>query len=541
MRRFHSYGSINPKLHYYAPRHELIQRAYTQLMGESDDEGGHYITVWAPRQTGKTWVMQEILFLLQKDPRFNVLKINLENLKDTEDPGTIINVIARTIGEGLGKKITNITNQDAFQNIFKKDLMDKPLVLILDEFDALAEQGISAIVGAFRNIYFNRLDEKNIPTDQKTYLLHAVALIGVRSVLGIENQTGSPFNVQRSVHINNLTFAEVQGMFHWYEKERGQTVEPAVIEKLFQETNGQPGLIGWLGELLTDGIENFPNEPTKPIDMDYFKTIYHAAMFVLPSNNILNLISKAKKLPYRDRVIELFKTDKPMPFKFDNEELNYLYMNGIIVPETVSPEVSHVKFASPLVQRRLFNYFSDDLFDYVGQLIEDVFTAPEFVFPDRIDIPVILKLYQNYLNQNKSWLFKNAPRRDDLRIYEAVFHFNLYAYLSELLLDEAATIHPEFPTGNGKIDLLIQYGINNINKPPITYGIELKSFTKKSKYRSTLEQTAHYGQQLGLREMYLVSFVETINEANLKNFESPFIDPYSGVTVYPKIIQTGQI
>jgi hypothetical protein len=54
MRRFSSYGPINTKLHYYAPRKELIAGAITQLMGENPSEGGHYITVWAPRQTGKT-------------------------------------------------------------------------------------------------------------------------------------------------------------------------------------------------------------------------------------------------------------------------------------------------------------------------------------------------------------------------------------------------------------------------------------------------------------------------------------------------------
>jgi len=105
-----------------------------------------------------------------------------------------------------------------FQEIFAKPGLEKPLVLILDEFDAIKETGINAVVSTFRNIYFRRMDEADKPPDQKTYLLHGVALIGVRKVLGIENQEGSPFNVQRSIHIPNLTFAEVEGMFKWYER-----------------------------------------------------------------------------------------------------------------------------------------------------------------------------------------------------------------------------------------------------------------------------------------------------------------------------------
>ncbi|MCP5108840.1 MAG: ATP-binding protein, partial [bacterium] len=153
MRRFSSYGPINIKLHYHAPRKELIEGAYTRLMGEEPTEEGHYITVWAPRQCGKTWIMQQILFQLQKNPQFDVLKINLEHLKYEKETGTIIDVISREIGEGLNRNLTGITTQAQFQEIFKKDVLKKPLILILDEFDALSEEGLNAIVSAFRNIY----------------------------------------------------------------------------------------------------------------------------------------------------------------------------------------------------------------------------------------------------------------------------------------------------------------------------------------------------------------------------------------------------
>lgn len=46
MRKFSSYGAINTKLHYYAPREGLIKQAYTQLLGDDPDEGGHYAIAW---------------------------------------------------------------------------------------------------------------------------------------------------------------------------------------------------------------------------------------------------------------------------------------------------------------------------------------------------------------------------------------------------------------------------------------------------------------------------------------------------------------
>lgn len=63
MRTFVSYGPVDVDAHYYAPRTALIDFAYHQLLGENPERGGHYVTVWAPRQTGKTWIMQQALIM----------------------------------------------------------------------------------------------------------------------------------------------------------------------------------------------------------------------------------------------------------------------------------------------------------------------------------------------------------------------------------------------------------------------------------------------------------------------------------------------
>jgi hypothetical protein len=534
MRRFSSYGPIDTAVHYYAPREKLIERAYTQLMGENPKSGGHYITVWAPRQCGKTWVMQQILFKLKKDPRFDVLKINLQTLKDENNPNKIINVIARKIGEGLGKEITGVDNQDTFQEIFKKEKLEKPLILILDEFDALAAEGINAIVGAFRNIFINRLDEIDKPMEQKSYLLHGVSLIGVRSVLGIENQTGSPFNIQRSVHIPNLSHEEVKGMFQWYEKESGQKLEEKVVERLFDETRGQPGLTCWFGELLTEGFEDYVNDTGRPIGMPEFETIYAAATDLLPNNNILNIISKASEKPYNKMVLKLFKTDKLVKFKYDNKMINFLYMNGVIAPDRKEGGKSYVKFSCPFVQKRLFNYFSDEFFPDMEMPVPPEDDLADAINDEELNIINIIKRYKNYLGQNHDWLFKEAPRLSDLRVYEAVFHFNLYMYLNELLDPFGVRVYPEFPTGNGKVDLVIYYKKR-------VYAIEVKSFRDIRTYREALPRAAYYGKQLGLEEITMVLFVESFEEKKLQELQADFPDPMTRVTVKPVIILTGKV
>jgi hypothetical protein len=251
---------VDTDLHYYVPRQELVDRACAELLGEDPAKGGHYITVWAPRQRGKTWVMQRALWRLRQDTRFDVLKINLEHLKMTTEVDRVVQAIAGEIIGALHLQGITVSVLDEFYNVFRRGVLSKPLILILDEFDALPEAAISGIAGVFRNIYTSRRDAGERTTEQKDYLLHGVALIGVRGVLGIESRTGSPgstslttsFNVQRSLFIPNLTFAEVESMFRWYERESGQPVAQAVIERIYDETRGQPGLTSWFGELLTE-------------------------------------------------------------------------------------------------------------------------------------------------------------------------------------------------------------------------------------------------------------------------------------------------
>lgn len=528
MRHFSSYGPIDKDLYYYVPRKELIEKGYTQLMGTNPMKGGHYITVWAPRQCGKTWTMVQIYQQLKKDSRFDVVQVSLEIMKDKTSAAETIESLARLMGNKLGKSFSGIDTQEKFQELFRKGTLEKPLILILDEFDALLDDAISAIVSAFRNIHIDRQYESDKPTEEKSYLLHAVALIGIRSVLGIENVKGSPFNVQRSIHIPNLTYEEVDGMFKWYEKESGQKIEQDVIDRLFYETNGQPGLISWFGELLT---ETYNEEKNKPITLKHFEDTFIMALSALPNNNILNIISKAKIEPYKQKVLELFETDEKTRFSYDDVILNFLYLNGVIDREKGGTDL-HVKFASPFVQKRLFNYFSVDLFSSMGQLHEPFENLDNAITDTDLNIKNLAKLYETYLKKNSSWLLEDVPRRKDLRVYEAVFHFNLYSYLDKFLRSWGARVVPEFPTGNGKIDLIITHAGK-------TYGVELKTYSTERNYKEALTQAAKYGKQLELAEISLVFFVEYADEKSREKYEKEYRDKETKVTVKPIFIETG--
>ncbi|MCP5107214.1 MAG: ATP-binding protein [bacterium] len=534
MRRFSSYGPVDTEVHYYAPRQELIDTAYSQLVGDNPAKGGHFITIWAPRQTGKSWIMLQVLDRIEKNYRIrkdtnmpiDVVKVDLDLPEHDTDLNSITAKIAEDIFIELGKKNPGIDTLKQFPRLFTRDALDNPLILIIDEFDALPKDAISRLTRVFRNIYMSRQKELKKPVNERRYLLHGLALIGIRGVLGIESDKGSPFNIQRSLHIPNLSYDEVKKMFQWYEKESGQKVEEDVITKLFTDTNGQPGLTCWFGELLT---ETYNKNKAGPIAEEEWKYAYMYASGGLPNNNILNIIEKTQKEPYKTKALELFQTDEKIEFRFDDKVLNFLYMNGVIdIDENREDMKLYARFACPFIQKRLFHNFSNEIFHQLGRLTDPFDDMADAITEDSLNIPNIIKRYDKYLRKNREWLFKEAPRRKDLRLFEAVYHFNLFRYLYDLLKTWKSGVFPEFPTGNGKIDIMIKHGGK-------LYGLELKSFTTEKAYKEALHQAAVYGRQLGLEEISAIFFVDYIDEENRKKFESEYVE--GETTVRPIFIQ----
>ncbi|MCP4150913.1 MAG: hypothetical protein GY757_24415 [bacterium] len=532
MRRFSSYGPINTKLHYYTPRIELINKATTQLVGNDPVEGGHYITAWAPRQTGKTWVMRETLRKINQTGEYETGMLSLEAVKKEKNEKVVVSKFVSKLNEIFQRKFPALERISDISILFTKKYFQKPVILIIDEFDSLEEDFISSFVSIFRDIFISRNNQENIESKDKSNLLHGLGLVGVRSVLGIQNVKGSPFNVQRSLHIPNLNYDEVEEIFTWYEKESGQKVEQEVVDKLYYETGGQPGLTCWFGELLAEGTEDYQIPKNRSINMRDFEILYAAATYALPNNNILNIISKAKEEANRERVLKMFQTDEKMEFRFDDEVTNALYMNGIADKELVGSTRYYLKFSCPFVQKRLFNHFAYLYFKEMGTLVEPFVSLDNVISRDGLNIKNLIGLYGLYLEKNKDWLFKNVPRRSDSKIYEAIYHFNLFSYLDRFLKSKDGRVIPEFPTGNGKIDWIVRYSGK-------TYGLKLKSYTDQAGYRKALEQSARYGKQLKLKEIYLLVFVPAIDDKNRKKYETDYLDKETGITVIPVFIETG--
>ncbi|MBF0224891.1 MAG: AAA-like domain-containing protein [Desulfobacterales bacterium] len=511
MRRFSSYGPVDSSENFCIKRAELVQRCTSQMIGNIDKKG-HYFTIWAPRQAGKTWIMRKVKeeIELKHSDKFVVGTMSMQGIviKKDEREETLLNKIPQLIWETFKYEISILKEWEDFKNLFsiQKGIFNRPVLLFIDEFDSLPPAIIDILITLFRDMFLKR----------DSYLLHGLALIGVRAVLGVESYRGSPFNIQRSLHIPNFTKEEVIDLYQQYQDESGQKIADEVVEKIFEFTRGQPGLVNWFGELLT---EKYNHEPDKSIDMNSWKKVCSDAVNIEWNNTILNLIKKARG-NYQDYVVDLFSRPD-MLFMIDADWCSYLYLNGIIdykVQTRPSGENEAICiFSSPFVQRRLYNALTIDVIgDRMPIPSLDALDTLADVFENQeINTLALLERYKNYLKRLKAkginpW--KEQPRRADLHLTEAVGHFHIYAWLQSAI-GRKCVISPEFPTGNGRVDL----HLSCMNKKGL---IEVKSFTNASEIKENIMQAAGYAQKTGLNSITIALFVPFDDESILEKLSA---------------------
>jgi hypothetical protein len=509
MRRFHSYGTADYEQHFCVQRKELIRQCMDYLIGDLD-RGGHYFTVWGARQTGKTWLIRQVEKLIKNlsSERFIAAYLSMQGvvMEEDEPVGHFLRYVPRLFLDGFDLEIPALQTWEDFTALFQRKTspFDRPVVLFIDEFDVLPKAVINRLMSLFRDIFLKR----------ESYLLHGMAVVGVKALQSADSQAGDPFNIQRSLHVPNLSKNEVREMFEQYQDQSAQKIEPAVTDAIFEVTRGQPGLVSWFGELLTEKFNPGRKHIIRKKDWD--KTYLHACSTEW-NPTIANLIGKAKG-EYRDYIIELFgRAD--IAFTIRADWCAYLYLNGIIdydlAVDANGKETSVSRFSSPYIQQSLYDALTYTLIgdrtpilalDPLDDLT-DVFDKPF------LNVPAIVRRYQHYLKRlkDKGLDFWKTPS-EELRFTEVIGHFHLYSWLKSAI-GRYCSITPRLPAGNGKVDLHIRCDA----KEGV---IEVIRFTDSRQIRHSAKQAAEYAAQVGLKAITLVFFVPVEDEGILQKLSA---------------------
>ena len=230
MREFNTSGPCNPALHYTVMRAALIAE------GQEKVRKGAYFTIFAPRQTGKTTYFRLLLAEL-KEEGFVPIWISFENLKRVTKERFYQALSHRLRRElALHGLKTDDTIQDAFDlgRFFEKlHSQAQPIVLVIDEFEGIPDGVLSEVMHTFRDIYHQK----------EIYALHSLILVGVSTIAELVMSTASPFNIAAELQVPYFTFVEVNDLINQYVTESRQPFAEKVIEAIYNNTQGQPGLV----------------------------------------------------------------------------------------------------------------------------------------------------------------------------------------------------------------------------------------------------------------------------------------------------------
>lgn len=187
-----------------------------------------YFAIHAARQTGKTTMLIALAQELQASGCYHALYVSLESCQGFNDPREGIPAVARAI-------YNRVIETDVF-NIFAKDIpgpdenavndavrilimklskvLDRPLILLFDEVDCLAEGTLITFLRQIREGYINRVFSP---------FAHSLALVGMRDVRDYkatvcDGQTtlgsASPFNIKtESLTLRGFTRDEIAELY----------------------------------------------------------------------------------------------------------------------------------------------------------------------------------------------------------------------------------------------------------------------------------------------------------------------------------------
>jgi len=288
MRYFNTSGPCNPAEHYTVLRKELIAEGLQKV------QRGRYVTIFAPRQSGKTTYFQMLIEELRKDRRYTPIWISFENLQ-----GATKKEFYETFGHKLFRELVPygmktphvIKNEIDLAGFFEEIRLQFPaLIVMIDEFEGGPKRTLGALLHTLRNIYHER----------KYYALHSLFLVGVSTLadLMVASTTTSPFNIADELEIPYFSIAEVKDLIGQYTQESGQKFDEEVIKAIYENTNGQPGLVGGLCAHL---VEKVATDRAKSVNMDDF---YRTLKYYLTEKFDKNVIVFSKKHSESDVLAE---------------------------------------------------------------------------------------------------------------------------------------------------------------------------------------------------------------------------------------------
>jgi hypothetical protein len=479
-------GPIRPEKHYYLP----FRMSSAELMLLIDEE--KYFILHAPRQSGKTTAMQWLVNTLNASDTYEALYVNIEAAqadRENYEKGisTVLKQCKLAILEYFGSshQVLAFFNNDEWRKDPASALVEflqywsthnnKPVILFMDEIDALIGDTLISVLRQLRTGYAKR--PKHFP--------QSVCLIGLRDVRDYriyssnEKQMvlgGSAFNIKaESLTIHNFSMEEVRALYLQHAAATGQQFTDEAITYAFVQTQGQPWLVNALAyqACFRDVLDRGQSITLKIMQHAREKLVLRR------DTHLDQLIHKLKEDRVR-RVIDPLIAGGSMPINMNEDDLQYVRDLGLVTQKGIA-------IANPIYQevipRALTSLQQENVPNKPAwYLNKDGSFNTKKVLEDWV---------QFYREHSGMWA-------EQFDYKEAGPHLLMFAFLQRVV-NGGGSIQREYALGRKRVDLVIHFGTQRI-------AIELKLMHDNRTLPQGLEQTAEYMDIVNATEGYLIIF-----------------------------------
>ncbi len=484
MRFFNTAGPCVPEIHYTLPAAGRLPRVWELI------EQRAYFVLHAPRQSGKTTAVMELARNLTASGKYVSAVLSMEvGAPFSNDPGKAEAAIldewrdrilfqlpadvpppvwpASEPGRRIGAALGAWSRQ-----------LSRPLVLFLDEIDALQDAALVSVLRQLRSGF----------SDRPAGFPWSLALIGLRDVRDYKVASGgssylgtsSPFNIKaESLTLASFTKSEVGALYRQHTSETGQVFTGEALERAFYLTQGQPWLVNALARQI---VEVVVRERETAVTVEHVD----AAKEILIARQDTHLDSLAERLrETRVRsVIEPILAGASLG-NVPPDDLRFVIDLGLC---RMTGEGGLV-IANPIYREVLPRTLAFTAQASLPQI------KPTWLTPaGTLDKEKLLRAFLAFWRQHGQPLLGAAP------YHEIAPHLVLMAFLHRVV-NGGGTLEREYAIGSGRMDLCLRYG-------EVTLGIELKVWREGASdpLQEGLEQLDGYLEGLGLATGWLVIF-----------------------------------
>ncbi|MEA3466130.1 MAG: ATP-binding protein, partial [Thermodesulfobacteriota bacterium] len=370
------------------------------------------------------------------------------------------------------------------------EISSKPVVLFLDEVDALVGDTLISLLRQIRSGYAQR--PQMFP--------QSIVLCGVRDIKDYRIHQGngdiitggSAFNIKAaSLTLANFTQDEVHNLWQQHTDATGQTFTKEIFPELWEDTTGQPWLVNALAYELTWEDRSL-RDRSIPITLEH----YYAARERLIRSRATHLDQLTDKLREKrvHRVISaLLAAGDTASINVPPDDQSYVEDLGLIVSR---PQLC--------IANRIYREIIPRELTWV---VQSRITQQShwFITADhRLDMPKLLDAFQQFFREHsKSWI-------EQFQYKEAGPQLLMQAFLQRII-NGGGRINREYALGRKRTDLTIEWPLNEEQGffgpvQRIVIELKIRYGALDSVIAKGLEQTSGYADSFGAQEAYLIIF-----------------------------------